>query len=57
MWKVTSVGKEGGLGGNGWWGCDGRELYNERKEHWEEEVKRGEKEECIEGERETVSLF
>ena len=35
MWKVTSVVKGGGLGRNGWWGCDGRELYNERKEHWE----------------------
>ena len=40
MWKVTSVGKRGGLGRNGWWGCDGRGLYNEKKEHWEKEVKK-----------------
>ena len=49
--------KEGGLGRNGWWGCDGKELYNERKEHWEKGMKKGDREECIKEERGTKSLF
>ena len=52
MWKVTSVGKGGGLGRNGWWGCDGGELYNERIEQWRERER--EREERIERERGTI---
>ena len=40
MWKVKNVGKGGELGRNGWWGCDGGELYDERIERWGEWGKR-----------------
>ena len=50
----ASVGKGRGLGWNGWWGCGGGGLYNERIEHWGRGTKEKERERKREIEKNTL---